>query len=387
MKLKIFYVVLLILMLSQFSTSLAQEQPADEYWKKLTDRLNKIELIYYKFIHAMNSSNEEQGSPSLTAQVWLSGSKWRKESNVNLKNNFNAIVIFRPDGNFIKKFGSEVFEYIGRSELPKLVDELTSAFPGGSYENATYKFVGQETIDNEVTTVIERTTPYGKTSFTDTLWISNDKQLPIKHKHQWAHAKGMFTITEFKNYSFDPIPEVTFDVGNNWVDGQQKLYQEIKKIQSKVEEKSNTSGEPKPDISYTSGEKQGLERIYYKNGKLWAETSWINGKRHGTYKEFNEDGSLKQKGEYANDIQIGKQFTYYPNGKIKFEAEFENGKEKTLKNFTKEGNLDEETIVDGDNAIINMYHNNGKLSSKRIIEDGKPIKFEEYDIEGNLIPE
>ena len=249
MKLKISYVFLSILMLSQLSTSLAQEQSAQEYWQKLTDRLNKIESIYYKSIITINSGNEEQASPSSTTQVWLSGSKCRTESNVNLKNNFNAIVIVRPDGNFIKKSGSEVFEYIGRPELPKLGDILISAFPGGAYENAAYKFVGQEIIDNEATTVIERTTPYAKTSFTDTLWISNDKQLPVKHKNQWSHSKGMFTVREFKDYSFDPIPEVTFDVGNNWVDGQQKLYQEIKEFQSKVEEKSNTSGGSKVDIS------------------------------------------------------------------------------------------------------------------------------------------
>ena len=210
---------LIILLFSLTSASFAQEPSAQEYWKQFMDRLDTIETIYFrKIVKIVIEDNNEMADQQSSASVWWTGKKYKMESNMNSESGWNAILIVRPEGNFMKETGSDIFKYIGRPELPSLRDLLISMFPGGEEENATFKCLGKETIDNEEITVIERTTPYAKTSYIDTYWISDKRKLPVKHTNRWAHSKGMYTVIEFKDYGFDSISDSLFDVGDDWVD-------------------------------------------------------------------------------------------------------------------------------------------------------------------------
>ena len=63
--------------------------------------------------------------------------------------------------------------------------------------------------------------------------------------------------------------------------------------------------------------------------KLIYEDKYLNGKRNGKGKEFNEfEGNCELifEGEYLNGHRNGKGKEYYYNGKLKFEGEYLNGK-------------------------------------------------------------
>ena len=52
---------------------------------------------------------------------------------------------------------------------------------------------------------------------------------------------------------------------------------------------------------------------------------YLNGKRNGSGKEYNEDGKLIFKGEYLKGKRNGKGKEYYNDGQLKFEGEYLNG--------------------------------------------------------------
>ena len=70
------------------------------------------------------------------------------------------------------------------------------------------------------------------------------------------------------------------------------------------------------------GEKNGNVKIYLLNSnKLLFDVEYLNGKKHGKAKEYNEYGVLKFEGEYLNGKKNGKGKEYYDNGKIQLEGE------------------------------------------------------------------
>ena len=60
---------------------------------------------------------------------------------------------------------------------------------------------------------------------------------------------------------------------------------------------------------------------------LFYEGEFLDGKRNGQGKEYNEDGLVCFEGEYANEKRIrGIKKSYYENKSIKLEEEYLNGK-------------------------------------------------------------
>ena len=97
------------------------------------------------------------------------------------------------------------------------------------------------------------------------------------------------------------------------------------------------------------GRKHGYWKEFYADFSLKSEQYYKHGLREGYFKEYDEKGNLKSIKKYVNDeeqviesetMPLQMQHEYYPNGRIKREASFRNGRrEGTWREFDENGNV------------------------------------------------
>ena len=77
---------------------------------------------------------------------------------------------------------------------------------------------------------------------------------------------------------------------------------------------------------YIIYEKNNIGKVYNSyNDELLFEGEYLNGKRNGKGKEYNEEGKLIYEGEYLNGKRNGKGKEYDEYGALIFEGEYLNG--------------------------------------------------------------
>ena len=77
--------------------------------------------------------------------------------------------------------------------------------------------------------------------------------------------------------------------------------------------------------------------------KLEFEGEYLNGKRNGKRKEYDEEGKLIFEGEYSNGERgKGEGKEYWLNQKLKFEGKYLNDKKWHGKGYNKEGEIEYE---------------------------------------------
>ncbi len=179
---------------------------------------------------------------------------------------------------------------------------------------------------------------------------------------------------------------------------------------------------------YLDDVKQGIS-YYYKNGKLYKQVYYENGKRHGLEKEYDNNGNLITITEYKNDFIVSREQInriddkglkqgiwkeFYPNNKISKEIKYKNdtivgvikeydiyGSLISKKRYDMEKGIFEE-VKDTTNVLEwrEEYYENGKLKyygaynngikvglHKEYEIDGKAIIAKEYNENGQLIAE
>ena len=103
--------------------------------------------------------------------------------------------------------------------------------------------------------------------------------------------------------------------------GRKFYYINGKKIEMSIEKKIKVfEGE------YLNKKRNGKGKEYNNNGSLKFEGEYLNGKRNGKGKEYDNNGKLEFEGEYLNGKRNGKGKEYNDEGKLIFEGEFLNGK-------------------------------------------------------------
>ena len=126
------------------------------------------------------------------------------------------------------------------------------------------------------------------------------------------------------------------------------------------------------------------------------EGEYLNGKRNGKGKEYDEDCNLIFEGEYLNGKRNGKGKEYINYGiisKINFEGEYLNGKRNGKgKEYDDDGKLEfEGEYLDGNRLIRKEYEkdgknfkeiNNKKESYNNIYNENNTLKFENNYING-----
>lgn len=146
--------------------------------------------------------------------------------------------------------------------------------------------------------------------------------------------------------------------------------------------------------------KEGTYRIFYKNGKIWQEGNYKDGKLEGLWKTFHENGKLKQEVTYKNNLREGSSVIYYDDGLLYQELFYKNdlleGKVHIYHPYTEEKRLMEVAEYRNDtlhgervtyseggiiqsrvhyrqgkpNGISEMYYDNGQISERAIVKDG-----------------
>jgi antitoxin component YwqK of YwqJK toxin-antitoxin module len=113
---------------------------------------------------------------------------------------------------------------------------------------------------------------------------------------------------------------------------------------------------------YEDNLKVGVERDYYKSGKLKAVYHFIDGKANGLNKLYFENGQLQAEYPFRNDTANGIQKEYYENGKLKSEYPVKDGKS---------------------NGDAIEYYENGAVMTKGTYTDAILISHKDYDENGN----
>ena len=114
--------------------------------------------------------------------------------------------------------------------------------------------------------------------------------------------------------------------------------------------------------------KQGSWKYFWANGNLKMEGFYVNDKKNGFFKYYNEDGVFQQIEKWQNDQlmedavetkKLEKNLAYYPNGKIKTEAFFYKGNPEGIRRE-----------YDSNGVIIQSYiFKNARLTGEGIVDE------------------
>jgi len=87
---------------------------------------------------------------------------------------------------------------------------------------------------------------------------------------------------------------------------------------------SNNGGVKVIETQYVNGKVDGVEILYFANGKIETESHYKDGKYNGVMKNYYSDGSLKSEELYVNDYKNGKSTYYFPFERKEKEGDYEN---------------------------------------------------------------
>jgi hypothetical protein len=69
--------------------------------------------------------------------------------------------------------------------------------------------------------------------------------------------------------------------------------------------------------------KEGLVKIYYRDGAIGNEINYKNGKEEGSFKSYYSNGNMNEEGTIKKEMLYGNHKLYHPNGKICCEKEYD----------------------------------------------------------------
>jgi len=141
---------------------------------------------------------------------------------------------------------------------------------------------------------------------------------------------------------------------------------------------------------YAGDRKEGVERIYYPDGKIKLTIPFTEGKKEGLSREYDSEGKIITLMEYNNDFLIsrerinhtdanglrqGEWLEFYPDGSVKTEKNYRND---LLHGYYKE--YDEKGRL-----LVTLLYDNGKVTGTEI-DNGGEIEIENrYDEAGRLV--
>lgn len=118
----------------------------------------------------------------------------------------------------------------------------------------------------------------------------------------------------------------------------------------------------------------GIIKEFLKNGKIKSETSYVNGKKEGVFREYH-NGKIKSEIYYKDDILDGSYRTYYPTkGTLQEEFNYVAGeKEGEQKTYYSNGKIKSERFYKNNkyHGIHRFYQENGELESEKTWKNGQ----------------
>ena len=113
--------------------------------------------------------------------------------------------------------------------------------------------------------------------------------------------------------------------------------------------------------SYSNGQKNGMEYVYFSDGVVSEERKYKAGKMDGPFKLYFEKNLVKSEGTYVNGLLEGKNVFYYPEGGVSAAVGYyKNGKKVGPWIYRdKKGKITEKEL----------YKPNGELATKKETDD------------------
>ena len=163
-------------------------------------------------------------------------------------------------------------------------------------------------------------------------------------------------------------------------------------------------GNIKSEVSYVNGKKQGLTReydprgvistlVYYHNGHLTDKEEINrtdnNGNKQGVWKEFYEDGKLKTEKNYRDDMLDGLYKEFNTKGNLVVVLKYEGG-QVVAEDVTDEESLEIRNEFDNRNRLVKSgpYRQNVPIGIHRTYDaQGSVIAAQTYDNNGILVSE
>jgi TonB family protein len=152
------------------------------------------------------------------------------------------------------------------------------------------------------------------------------------------------------------------------------------------------SGQIKLEQYYSSFKERTLEgkrRMWRKDGSLWTENKYVEGKLHGHWISYWENGQLKRKDIYRNGKlkkknvwdKDGNEVKWYP---MEVRPEFPGGR-IGLVNYLKRNTRKPEGAAGGRVVLKFVVEIDGEISNVRIIESTIPVlNLAAYNVVANM---
>jgi len=165
---------------------------------------------------------------------------------------------------------------------------------------------------------------------------------------------------------------------------------------------------------YVNDKREGFSFYYYASGQLKEEVQFLNNKRNGTTRKFDENGVLVMIEIFKNGLLLEREKinrkdedglkqgvwkSYYPNGSIKIEESYKNDLlTGVYKEYTEDGNIkillqyakgmliEEKDSVAMEIEIRNKYDSEGNLSYTGAFRKNVPVGIHRiYDPTGKVV--
>ena len=155
-------------------------------------------------------------------------------------------------------------------------------------------------------------------------------------------------------------------------------------------------------LACTDGEKNGLDRQFYKSGALLMERSWKAGTLDGLYRHWTEDGTLQEQWTYGPKGLEGAYYVFHPNGTQAAFAHYTHGKRNgRYADFDEDGKFKASgTYVDGEpdgeavertmyGGYAYRHFDRGKRVGLQTLwsEDGTILRLTRYTDDGRFVRE
>lgn len=183
--------------------------PKNETIQTLLEKAAIIESISYNIDTSFIVDGAVMQTTTIT--VWQQTPYLKEEENSTSGNiSTTRLIVQRPEGVYLYNPNTQTYQLDAMAIPPQ---PSTQAMVNNLLNNQTLILIGTENISNISTTIIQYHPNQGGNSTTVTLWIWNEKGVPLKEQFT-SNAEGtLVTInTMYNNYSFADIPISTFDV-------------------------------------------------------------------------------------------------------------------------------------------------------------------------------
>jgi antitoxin component YwqK of YwqJK toxin-antitoxin module len=253
------------------------------------------------------------------------------------------------------------------------------------YPNGQIKHIGTHTDTNPRIDLGEMRTYDECGNLTGTMNYETNKQITYhsngKIESEAQIVDGKFQGTKTTYYESGNIKRIDKFVDDKRVDEIKVFYESgaIYQIAAIVRENIEGKIETYDDTT-----------IFYENGKIKQKgvTNFITGKNDGMTSIYNDLGIMTHQQEYKDGVPNGIRKVYYPNGNVQWDGTFVNNKwVGQLKKYRTDGKLHciKKLREDSITADIEYYHRSGKLLSNCIsINDKCNGEAKQYYSTGEL---